>query len=245
MGSSTFRSEDEPARLLGQLLTGTEARTIADRLAAGDTLRGALMAVTLDRRPDVAVLLRDISTAAAVPILRAIEGARSTVGKPGQLWTLPGPLAEGGRLTPSIVEYVDSARSSVICSTFNFQRSSGLWTALRRAAGRPAVHVKVYVDARAADGTANVWSPTTDEIARHLVPGVVFRTTIYGGKYVTNHAKFVAIDHRILLTTSANFSHSAEHHNVEFGLVVDNPTLTEAVELQMRSNEDVLYERVR
>jgi phosphatidylserine/phosphatidylglycerophosphate/cardiolipin synthase-like enzyme len=72
----------------------------------------------------------------------------------------------------------------------------------------------------------------------------VFRTKQYDGKYVTNHAKFVAVDHRFLLVTSANFSYSAEHHNVEFGLIVDNPSLTEVVEQQLRASEKSLYERV-
>lgn len=237
-------SPGETARLLGRYLTGTEAKDIADRLAAGATIRAALTALSIDRRPEATALLRQLDPSLAVTVLRGIQGARSTVTKLGQLWTLPGPLADAGRLTPSIVEHVDGARSSVICSTFNFQRSSGLWDALRRAARRPSVHVKVYMDARAADAGAKSRSPTSNDVARHLAPGIVFRTKEYDGKYVTNHAKFVAIDHRFLLVTSANFSHSAEHHNIEFGLMVENATLTEAVEQQLRASEKTVYERV-
>ncbi|MEU0876786.1 DISARM system phospholipase D-like protein DrmC [Nocardia brasiliensis] len=244
MDSSNSPADDEVALRLGRYLTRTEAKDIADRLTAGETIRGALTAVSVDRRGAATELVRQVGSERAVPVLRGIEGARSTITKLGQLWTLPGPLAESGRLTPAVVEYIDSARSSVICSTFNFQRSSGLWQALKRATGRPNVQVKVYVDARAADRAPVTRTPTTTEVAHHLVPGLVFRTKDYGGKYVTNHAKFIAVDHRILLVTSANFSHSAEHNNVEFGLVVDNPTLTEAVEQQMRANEDLIYERV-
>ncbi|WP_194829022.1 DISARM system phospholipase D-like protein DrmC [Nocardia sp. XZ_19_231] len=237
-------STGETARLLGRYLTGTEAKDIADRLAAGATIRSALTALSIDRRPEATALLRQLDPSLSIVVLRGIQGARSTVTKLGQLWTLPGPLADAGRLTPSIVEHVDGARSSVICSTFNFQRSSGLWGALRRAAGRPSMHVKVYMDARAADSGAKSRSPTSNDVARHLAPGIVFRTKEYDGKYVTNHAKFVAVDHRFLLVTSANFSHSAEHHNIEFGLIVDNPTLTEAVEQQLRASETTVYERV-
>ncbi|MGW5453059.1 DISARM system phospholipase D-like protein DrmC [Nocardia sp. NPDC003979] len=237
-------SPAEIARLLGRYLTGTEAKDIADRLAAGATIRTALTALTVDRRPEATTLLRQLDPSQSVAVLRGIQGARSTVTKLGQLWTMPGPLADTGRLTPSIVEYVDGAHNSVICSTFNFQRSSGLWDALRRAAGRPSVHVKVYMDARAADRAPKSRSPTTKEVARHLAPAIVFRTKDYDGRYVTNHAKFIAIDHRILLVTSANFSHSAEHHNIEFGLIVENPTLTEAIEQQLRSAEQTVYERV-
>ncbi len=59
-----------------------------------------------------------------------------------------------------------------------------------------------------------------------------------------NHAKFLAIDHRFLLVTSANFSWSAEYGNVEFGVLIDNPNLTESVEREIYRVEDQLYERV-
>lgn len=50
------------------------------------------------------------------------------------LWTMPGHMAQHGGLTHSVTHLADNARYSVVCSTFNFQRSSGLGNALRRAA---------------------------------------------------------------------------------------------------------------
>ena len=79
-------------------------------------------------------------------MLRAIEGARSAPTTMDPLWTMPGHLAQHGRLTHSVTYLVDNARYSVVCSTFNFQRSSGLWKALRRAAQRPEITMKVYMD---------------------------------------------------------------------------------------------------
>ncbi|MCA1676885.1 MAG: phospholipase D-like domain-containing protein, partial [Actinobacteria bacterium] len=64
------------------------------------------------------------------------------------------------------------------------------------------------------------------------------------GMPVRNHAKFLAIDHRFLLVTSANFSWSAEHGNVELGVLADNANLVQAVESEMRRAEDSLYEQV-
>lgn len=52
-----------------------------------------------------------------------------------------------------------------------------------------------------------------------------------------NHAKFLAVDHRFLLISSANFSWSAEHGNVELGVLVDNVNLTQAIEYQLRRVE--------
>ena len=47
------------------------------------------------------------------------------------LWTMPGHLAQSGPLTASVPYLVDNARNSITCSTFNFQRSSGMWEALQ------------------------------------------------------------------------------------------------------------------
>jgi hypothetical protein len=66
----------------------------------------------------------------------------------------------------------------------------------------------------------------------------------FDGRQVRNHAKFLAIDHRFLLVSSANFSWSAEYGNVELGVLIDNQNLTESVERAMRDIEDRLFERV-
>ena len=67
---------------------------------------------------------------------------------------------------------------------------------------------------------------------------MVLRTRPFDGHPVRNHAKFLAIDHRFLLVTSANFSWSAEYDNVEFGVLIDNRNLAESVEREMRDVED-------
>ena len=149
----------------------TEAREIADHLCDGDTLTAALRVVAPGRRSEVRSLLSgmlgthhgfDRSGAgrdAVVAVLRAIEGARSAPTTIDPLWTMPGHLAQHGRLTQSVSYLVDNARYSVVCSTFNFQRSSGLWEALRRAVQRPEISMKVYVDTHAADsGERRAWS---------------------------------------------------------------------------------------
>ena len=59
------------------------------------------------------------------------------------------------------------------------------------------------------------------------------------------HAKCVVVDSARALVTSANFSMSAERLNVELGLVVRNPSLTQAVESEMSGFERDLYEVVR
>ncbi len=242
MGSSA-----EPARALGTLLTGTEAREIADHLLDGDTLTTSLRVVASGRRPEVRALLSAVGDREViVAVLQAIEGAHSSPTTVDPLWTMPGHLAQHGRLTHSVTRLVDNARYSVICSTFNFQRSSGLWMALRRAAQRPEITMKVYMDTNAADGAQRLASsPTTDEVAVHLNPAIVLRTKSFDGRQIRNHSKFISIDHRFLLVTSANFSWSAENANLEFGLLVDNSNLAESVECELRNAEDKAFEGVR
>lgn len=242
-------SEANAPRRLGQLLTGTEAKDIADRLADGDTLTAALKIIAVGRRSEARHLLMAVARGAGVEhqqilVLRAIEGARALPTTLSPLWTMPGHLVQGGPLTTSVTRLVDSARHAITCSTFNFQRSSALWTSLRGAAQRDDVALRVYMDARAAEGSGMQRSPTTAEVAAHLAPAEVWRTKMFDGIYVRNHAKFLAIDHHLLLVTSANFSWSAEINNVEFGVLIDNPNLAEAVERELREAEGTLYERV-
>ena len=235
---------------LGSFLTGTEARELADHLDGGETLSQALKVVNQARRLKVRSMLGDAgfgleNKEVAIAVLRAIEGAHAHATTVTPVWTTPGNLADHGQLTASIHHLVAAARESVVCSTFNFQRSSALWTALREAAARPEVAVRVYVDSDAADLKSESWKPTTVQIASELTGAVVLRTRAGdNGDRPRNHAKFIAIDHQFLLVTSANFSKSAEQLNIELGIRIDDPILTQGVETQMRSLESRLYERV-
>ena len=133
---------------LAAYLTGLEAKEIADRLEDDATLTGALQAVAVARRVAVRELLGRAGLGVAcrevtVAVLRAVEGAHEHQTRITPVWTTPGDLAQYGHLTTSVRHYVDGARESVVCATFNFQRSSALWQALARAAARPEVAVRI------------------------------------------------------------------------------------------------------
>lgn len=248
--ASSAEPPDVAARRLGELLTGATAKGIADRLADGDTLSVALGVVDAGRRPQIRELLERCAGGATsrepmTAVLRAVQGARSITTTVEPRWTMPGHLVQGAPLTSSVTELVDAARTSVTCSTFNFRRSSSLWNALRQAARRPGMLVRVYVDADVADAHPVPSVPTTTDVAKHLRPATVLRTRRFDGAQVRNHAKFVAIDHRFLLVTSANFSWSAEYGNVELGVFIDNANLTQSIEAELRNAEDAIYELVR
>ncbi len=234
-------------RELAAYLTGSEARELATQLGVGRPLSMAIRAVAAPRRQRARELLERIGGVELwVPVLSAIEGANSWAVTIDAVWTAPGNLVKYGSLGSSIHHYVKAARESVVCSTFNFQESSALWPALTAAAARPELAVRIYMDRGAADwNNGTVATPTTQEVADTLVGATVLRTKKYAGSWVRNHAKFLAIDHQFLLVTSANFSKSAEHLNVELGLVVGNAALTQAVETEISGFERELYEVVR
>ncbi|MDR0990915.1 MAG: DISARM system phospholipase D-like protein DrmC [Propionibacteriaceae bacterium] len=242
-------SPADPAYQLGEVLTGTEASRLADRLSVGATLSQAIHVVASQRRVTVRRLLADLTEDmggnATVGFLRAIAGAHAHATSLTPIWTAPFNATEQGDVTSSVQHLVRSARESVVCSTYNFQRSSLLWTALAEVATQPEVTVRVYVDTAVADDDLQPWKPTTRQMARELSPVIVMRTRLLNnGQRVRNHAKFMVIDHRILLVTSANYSKSAETQNVEFGLQLDDPLIAQSVEAQMRALEDRFYERV-
>ena len=258
---------------LSSELTGTEAAALAAALEEGETLTQALGGVPAERRALLRALLERASLGAqrreaTVAVLSAIQGAHAHGSRVTPVWTLPegvGGIGAMGGLTTAVPHLVRAASQSVTVSTFNIQRSSALWEALREVSGRAGVSVRIYMDADAADRAprqgARDWDshgrashgrgphgrgPTSAQVAAEMPGAVVLRTRRgQDGRCVRNHAKFVAVDGRILIVTSANMSASAEERNVELGLRLDDTLLTRAVEERMRALEPLLYERVR
>lgn len=149
---------------------------------------------------------------------------------------MPGNEAKVGHLTGEFHRLVRSARQSVTCATYNFEKTSKMWSVLRESAEQPGVSVTVYVDSDKAD-TVNIKS--------HLEGATVYKSaTLPTGKPIVSHAKFVIIDHEMMLLTSANFSFSAENRNIEFGLLVQDSALAKSVESTMASKHGTLYELV-
>ena len=251
-GGVDMQGMADAARELGELLTRDEAKGIADRLAAGRTLTQALVCVRRAKAPAARRLIEQIAASRHVDVrgcadvLSAIAGAKGESLAAAPVWTAPGGIVSSGALNSSRDEMVRSAKTSVICSTFNFQRSSSLWDALREVAARPGVLVKLYIDTAVSDADPVHWKPTTAEIASELAGVEVYRTKrLEAGKPpVRNHAKFIAVDHKTVLVTSANFSESAETGNIELGLRVADPVLVRSIERQLALFEDVLFERV-
>jgi phosphatidylserine/phosphatidylglycerophosphate/cardiolipin synthase-like enzyme len=77
---------------------------------------------------------------------------------------------------------------------------------------QPGIVVTVYIDGDRTDA-----AKVKDQLPR----ATIYESAVLpNGKQIVSHAKFIIIDHEVLLLTSANFSFSAENRNVEFGLLV-------------------------
>lgn len=242
-------SVDDARRQLARDLTADEAGKLAERLEVGVSRSQALQMIAPNRRvvlsPQLAAAGVGEDRRGLIQVLRAVQEAKAQTRSIDAIWTTPSGLAKTGSLTSSLGQLVAQARESIVCATFNFQRSSAQWEALRIAAARPGLSVRVYVDRDAADKEPAQWKPTTQQVADELAGATVLRSRPMKGKQVRTHAKFFAIDHRTLVVTSANFSKSAEVHNVELGLKIEDPELTTGIENQMRDLEQHVYEVVQ
>lgn len=232
----------DPYTALGEYLTAHEAERLAAALTDGESLTGTLREINRTRRTEAGRLLRAACLGperveTTVAVLRAISGARSVRTTITPVWTMPAAQATQGRLTSEVLRLIDAARISITCASFNFTPRSSMWPALKTAAGRPGMAVTVYVDATAG---------TAQHVADHLTDATVLTTITPDGttRPLVSHAKFVVIDHALVLTTSANFSHNAENTNIELGLLVHDTALAESIETTMSDQHGVLYRRV-
>jgi phosphatidylserine/phosphatidylglycerophosphate/cardiolipin synthase-like enzyme len=231
----------DPLSDLGSFLTATEAERLAVQIETRQHTIAALSEIAVARREAVKRLLSTAGLghtdpARTVSVLRAIAGAKSVLRELTPVWTMPGNEANTGRLTGEFHRIVRAARQSVTAATYNFHDSSQMWNALNEASEQPGMVVIVYVDADKADA---------DNVKARLPRATVYRSAeLPTGKRVVSHAKFVVVDHELLLITSANFSYSAENRNVEFGLLVRDSALAESVEATMTSKHGSLYELV-
>lgn len=231
----------DPFYELGRYLTIAEAEGLAARLQEGQHISSATAPIDAARRDQLKALLAAAGVShrdsqRSVDLLRAIAGAKSVHRDLQQVWTMPGNEAAVGHLTGAFDERVRGARQAVTCATYNFQDTSDMWTALKHVSGEPGVVVTIYVDRIAGNAAA---------VKAQIPRAAVFQSVVLpNGKQAVSHAKFIIVDHELLLLTSANFSYSAENRNVEFGLIVQDPALAQSVETTMASKHASLYEQV-
>lgn len=229
----------DPFAKLGEFLTASEAEALAVQFETGQHIVKALAVVNAVRRETAKQLLTaaglsSLDGGRATDILRAIAGAKSVHRDLTPVWTMPGNEATIGHLTGEFHRLVQAARQSVVCATYNFEQTSQMWSVLKEASRQPGVVVTIYVDGDKTDAA---------KVKAQFPKATIYRSAeLPNGKRVVSHAKFIVIDHEVLMLTSANFSFSAENRNVEFGLLVHDSALAESVESTMKSKHGTLYE---
>lgn len=232
----------DPVASLGAFVTASEAERLAVQFESGQHTSSALAEINRSRRENVKRLLTMAELGHRAPeltvtVLRAIVGAKSELRELTPVWTMPGNEATIGHLTSEFHRIVRGARDSITAATYNFQETSQMWAVLKTASEQPSVVVTLYVDANVADA---------DKVKAQLPHATVYRSgELSSGKRVVSHAKFIAIDHHVLLLTSANFSYSAENRNVELGILIRDDALVRSVESTMTSKHGSLYELVQ
>ena len=231
----------DPFAALGAFLTATEAQRIAAQLETGQLTAHALREVSVSRREEAKTLIAAAGLGSANPdvsvsMLRSIAGAKALQNELTSVWTMPGNESTTGHLTSEFHRLVQGARESVTCATYNFETTSKMWTVLKDVSGEPGVSVTVYVDGDKADVT---------KLKAQLPKANVFRSgELPNGQHIVSHAKFIIVDHSVVLLTSANFSYSGENRNIELGLIVHDSGLATSLEETMASKQGSLYEAI-
>lgn len=226
---------------LGWFLTAAEARGMAAMLASGQSVSKALNEVNSARRAEAKDLLAASglghdNAEQSVAVLQAIAGAKEVERELTPVWTMPGNEAEAGHLTSQFHTLVTGAEASVTAAIYNFSATSRMWRVRREASEQPGKQVTVYVDGDKADCEA---------VMTQMPKAAIYRSgTLPNGKQIVSHAKFVIIDHVLMLLSSANFSYNAENQNVEFGLLIQDSTPAQSVEDVMAEKRGILYEEV-
>lgn len=226
---------------LGVALTGADAHSLAASLGSGEHIATALLAIPTNRRPEVKELLADVGLDhhdpdRAVAVLASIAGAKTIRTPITPVWTLPDGAAAGGHLHSEFPKIVAQARQSVTAATYNFQETSEMREILHRLSSEENVAVTIYVDGEVGNA---------EEIKAWIPKASVYKSvTSFEGKTLRSHAKFIVIDHTIVLATSANFSWAAANANVEFGLKIEFPTLAKDLESTMAARHGSIYQQV-
>ncbi len=180
-------------------------------------------------------------------VLLGIESSREASPRPAVLMTIPNRGGKTSKQTRSFVDVVGSAERSLVCMTYNFQKSTQYFDELKRLATRDSFELEIYVDGRLAheseQNQGRVGSLTLKQIRWHFPNAHIFASKRDGERWITSHAKVFVIDGIKVLTTSANFSESAENRNVEIGVLIEDATTAKQITDQLALiNQGLVYE---
>ncbi len=164
------------------------------------------------------------------------ERARATRPDPELVWT--GPEAENATARDTAVvlrALFESAQEQVILAGFSFEKGSTVLEPLSLAMKRRPLDVRFFIHVQQAErASSNARAEADAQVEDFLRmswpfpgkrPRIYYdkRTLVPGPPWSSLHAKCVVIDGRRAFLSSANFSVRAQEHNIEAGVLLEDP----------------------
>ena len=160
---------------------------------------------------------------------RARGRARETASRP--VWTGPGAIGEQRLTAAELVGVITSARQRVLLLSYATYTLPEVADALRAALARGCTVDGVFETEE--DSAGNYSGPSTPFAAVEGMTRWRWPAT-KRGQGAALHAKLLVADGVRALVGSANLTHRALHHNLEAGVLVQDPVVATAFEEHVR-----------
>jgi phosphatidylserine/phosphatidylglycerophosphate/cardiolipin synthase-like enzyme len=149
------------------------------------------------------------------------------------VWTGPEVSGSQSRNTSVVVhELFSNAKRNILISSFAVdtrRKTRELFMVLAKAMdSNPELNVRIFL---------NVHRPYNNEVTTTTLLREVFHDprSLRMDKKACLHAKCLIVDQERVLVTSANFTEAAHDRNIEAGLLLNDPVIAQALQMQFES----------
>ncbi|HEX2766793.1 MAG TPA: phospholipase D-like domain-containing protein [Candidatus Limnocylindria bacterium] len=173
-------------------------------------------------------------------VLIGVTAGVSTGRAPQLVWTAPGAPAAARRTAQVASEMLKEATKTAIVVGYSLTKAAGPFIAELAAATRRGVTCTLVAD-RMEDKLATLvkyWPPDVG------LPPLWSRPADPDDEQSALHAKFIVVDSRRLLVTSANLTYHGFHGNIELGVLLDGSVAAQAEVLVREWSKAGLIHRV-
>lgn len=166
------------------------------------------------------------------------ERRRSARPDPELVWTGPERTKATARDTAVVLRSLfESAREQVILAGFSFAKGNVVLEPLYRAMRDRGVDVRMFVHVQQVEDLRDVDGHVREQLRKFMSDAWPFgaptphlyydaRTRVPGPPWSSLHAKCVIVDEARAFVSSANFSVRAQEHNIEAGVLLDDPVFS-------------------
>jgi phosphatidylserine/phosphatidylglycerophosphate/cardiolipin synthase-like enzyme len=222
---------------IAELITASEAERLAAGFAIGQPVSHLINIVNNELRKDIRPFLEEMREKLSDQDSCDFFSALSFMGKKyiseiDIVWSGPNSAGAEGRTTWGVAsELVNSAVEEVYAATYSASNQSPYLKSMVKALDR-GVLITCLVDPQRQSDSANV--------IKKLLPGarLLRMKKFEKDDWSSMHSKFVVVDYKKILITSANFSKVAADTSLETGILLNNSSIA----LQMKKHIDQLLE---